>query len=118
MEKKVTQLVQFNIAPHSRSILGRDYAPLFLEPATHQLQPSLRPLTYNEDKGLEGRPKDKMDWAVLVASKVDFLSAYEAHLSGPPEEQPPPENPADPSALAADPEEDPEAAEAAQHQAA
>jgi hypothetical protein len=55
-----TQVINLNINPHARSILGRTYYQLFLIPGTKELAPRITLPTYNPTKGLTGRRTDKL----------------------------------------------------------
>ena len=65
---------------HNRSILGRTYAQLLVDPYITQLNNNLAPLQYNQTKGLIGIPNDKIAWATTLMEHTDVLQAYEESL--------------------------------------
>jgi hypothetical protein len=71
------QIVQLNLNPHSRSILGRAYCSLFQNNLTQAIQPNIPLPQFHETKGLTGRRMDKISWAVVLLQDPDTLSAYE-----------------------------------------
>ena len=58
------QIAILNLTAHTRSVLGRTYAHLLVDPDIIQLNNNLTPLQYNQSKGLIGRPSDKITWAI------------------------------------------------------
>ena len=54
------QIATMNLTAHTRSVLGRSYAQLLVDPDITQLNNNLTPLQYNQTKGLIGRPNDKI----------------------------------------------------------
>ncbi len=54
------QIAALNLTAHTRSILGRTYAQLLVDPDITQLNNNLAPLQYTQMKGLIDRPGDKV----------------------------------------------------------
>ena len=71
------QIATLNLTAHTRSILGRTYAQLLVDPDITQLNNNLAPLQYNQTKGLIVRPSDKIVWATTLIEHTDVLQAYE-----------------------------------------
>ena len=86
------QIATLNLMAHTRSILGRTYAQLLVDPDITQLNNNLTPLQYKQTKELIGRPSDKITWATTVLEHTDVLQAYEEglheELEDPPLQQP------------------------------
>ena len=74
------QIATLNLTAHTRSILGRTYAQLLVDPDINQINNNLAPLQYNQTKGFIGRPSDKIAWATSLMEHTDVLQAYEEGL--------------------------------------
>jgi hypothetical protein len=85
------QIATLDLTAHTRSVLGRAYAQLLVDPDITQLNNNLTPLQYNQSRGLIGRPSDKITWATSMLGHTDVLQAYEeGMLEHDQEESPPP----------------------------
>jgi hypothetical protein len=74
------QITTLNLTTHTRSILGRTYSQLLIDPDITQLNTNLPPLEYNQTKGLTCRPNDTMVWATTLLAHIDVLQSYEEGL--------------------------------------
>jgi hypothetical protein len=74
------QIATLNLTAHTRSVLGRTYAQLLVDPDITQLNNNLTPLQYNQSKSLIGRPSDKINGAITLLGHTDVLQAYEEGL--------------------------------------
>ena len=84
------QIATLNLTTHTRSLLGRTYAQLLLDPDITQLNNNLTPLQYNQTKGRIGRPSDKIALATAMLYHMDVLQAYEDGLQKQEMKDPPP----------------------------
>jgi hypothetical protein len=84
------QIATLNLTAHTRSILGRTYAHLLVDPDITQLNNKLTLLQYNQAKDLIGRPIDKIAWAIALMGHTDVLQADEEGLQEQKLEDPPP----------------------------
>ena len=66
------QIATLNLTAHTRSVLGRTYAQLLVDPDITQLNNNLMPLHYNQTKGLIGRPNDKIAWATTLLGQNEM----------------------------------------------
>ena len=74
------QIATLNLTAHIKSILGRTYAELLVDPDITHLNNTLLPLQFNQTKGLRGRPSDKINWATTLLEHTNVLQAYEEGL--------------------------------------
>jgi hypothetical protein len=74
------QITTLNLTSHTRSILGRTYAQLLVNPDITQLNNNLPPLQYNQTKGLTGWLRDKMAWTTALLAHTSVLRAYDEDM--------------------------------------
>jgi hypothetical protein len=72
-----SQVIHIQLNPHTRSILGRTYHQLFLNPGTQELAPHITIPKYNPIKGITGRRIDKLLWSTILLHSVDTLEVFE-----------------------------------------
>jgi hypothetical protein len=94
------QIATLNLTAHNRSILGRTYAQLLVDPDITQLNNKLTPLQYNQMKGLIGRHSDKIAWATTLMGHTDSKQTRKAYWimswKTPPQPKRPPKTRKDP----------------------
>jgi len=74
-------MVNINITPHMRIILGPDYQQLLTNLKITTLNPQTTPLRYITAKGLQGKRKDKITWSHTLSQYPEIFANYEAQLS-------------------------------------
>ena len=65
-----------NIIAHTRSVLGCTYWQLLTNPDITHLNANTTPLSYNQTKGLTGRPIENIAWATTLMAHPDILTTY------------------------------------------
>jgi len=82
------QITTLNLTTHTRSILGRTYAQLLIDPDITHLNTNVPTLHYSQTKGLTRRPNDKIVKATTLLAHTEVLQACEEVLQEQEPEEP------------------------------